>query len=268
MAGVVERSSYGIEGRHVSSDYLRDVADSLAREIFKDDKTASKITQHGWARNNAVGGNTFYYPDLSYAREHFVNQQHLFFQRFCEIAGFPNADALADLLKTLNNIPDLGWASIPEADLQSLADEYYARINQPAKQIKVVYDKDESYRARCNASLLNAWKNIHDAGKESDRMLEIGSAEIFAGLTALHAVERRRGADWLHSTELYNYAQMAGGWAVVEDILKDKGFAKGNPFVPIFEIFRSSCPIGELDNRFVIYRQATPSQVQTAQSIA
>lgn len=237
----------------------------IAWEIFADQAILDHLRRFGGYRPFL---NELPYPALGpLARKYPHTTQRQFYTRFAQLAGFPNAEGLGDLLVLLNNIPDRTMEVIStEGRLQSLADEVRRRTNQPSLPVRIITDEMDLRTARRKAALYLFWEDIgrsaYEVAKEAGLMYVSGAATGLAGWVSLDSEALLPGFTG-HigmGTHIYNYARRAASFTIVEEQMRGVGFVHGNPFIPLFEMFQTHWPLGELDGQFVTYRHTAPKR--------
>lgn len=205
-------------------------------------------------------------------------QERLLVNFFTErVEGFPHGEELGKELAKINNIHWFQPKQEPEQGvLEQLTQTYLERLyydfpSKPSTSLKIIKEDWQT-----------AWETAGDAASYTIRDKTLEAARDAAGITVMIAA---RDAAWDAAGETawdaarsaarsaagdavlidWDAARSAAGdaakdarWTIVGDLMPTRGYAKGNPFEPLMEIYESGCwPIGliEKNNKreFVVF---------------
>lgn len=181
------------------------------------------------------------------------------------VKDFSNGEHFGKALAEINNIPWFKPEKDPEiASLQGLIDECYARLNLPRPpHVRIIRDdwdvvenavwENPMVRKR-TLDTIDAIDNAAESAARNEAWDTMNTV-LDVTFDSAERGEACNAASWDAAEDMVRNAE----WIIVEDLMPQRGFTKGNPFEPLTEIYKLGLwPIGEVVNpegkeEFVIF---------------
>lgn len=198
-------------------------------------------------------------------------QEELLVRFYSEVVrDFPNGEEVGRMLARINNISWFSPEIAPDRQtLKGLAKEHRRRLNDPEAATRLVKIPglrkgaltypvteddalDKAWSASSEATKKSGWP-AKDARHEIYRLTHFGlitpienslSISVFGSVT-------RKDPEYLleesAATRVADLLYLYTSWPMLADALKARGYAKGNPFEPLIEIFEMGAHPAGLD---------------------
>lgn len=172
------------------------------------------------------------------------------------VEAFPNGKKLGEFLAELNNIR---WfqpqSQLNREYLQKLSSQVHSRFNLPDLPLKIIEENWNAARETARSAIRGifldeTWGVVLDEARGVAR-------ETARNLARRVVLKAARGAAWSMTRGVARSvvrsaavdaaldASWGAEWIVVEDLMPQRGYDKGNPFEPLMEIYELGCwPIG------------------------
>jgi hypothetical protein len=158
------------------------------------------------------------------------------------IKGFPNPEKFAEELVRINNIDYFKPKKEPDPKiLQALINQHLNRLNLPEAKIKIIRMRlYGEYKPQTigngvlwNIAAAAPWRDARDATWfVRDTVETVSWSSLEAARNAIQDAEK------------------VTAWIILEDIMSEKGYIKGNPFTPLMEIYEQGYwPVGLITNK-------------------
>lgn len=200
-------------------------------------------------------GKYTYLPDIAVKLQKYpANAQQDYWTDCLWRLQIPNSDNLAQVISQISSIK---WA-VPQKDaneqnLTTLVHEYLSRLNIPLIPIAIQSDSEITqafYHSNPDHGACMATRPVAKSSNrvEETRIIrEISRNLTFDSITkSIHPTERGRFWNWeIDAVSAFTNGSM---WTLLEDqkeLFTKQGFNKGNPFIPLMEIYKLGCiPLG------------------------